>query len=152
MRPCPGSYARRRTQSRGTVSYPDPACRNRLTQKITHERISVSLIPEILMRTYNDLAMDLTDATLVHVAMYTGVESVFNLDVKDFSVYRLDKAKSLKTIPHSTCSMRPARLSPDCLRRSIEADPSIRNLPWRIPFRLPRSIRPLSSEKRSGTR
>lgn len=52
-----------------------------------------------LMRTYHDLPMDLADATLVHLAMKTGTDTVFTLDSRDFSVYRLGKTKSIRIVP-----------------------------------------------------
>jgi len=52
-----------------------------------------------LMRQYQDLPMDLADATLVAVGEVTGVSRIFTLDHKDFAVYRLRKRKRFTLIP-----------------------------------------------------
>ncbi len=52
-----------------------------------------------LMRTYSDLPMDFADATLVHLAKKLGANTIFTLDSRDFSVYRIAGRKHLKIIP-----------------------------------------------------
>jgi hypothetical protein len=42
-----------------------------------------------LMRKYSDLPMDYADATIVCLAMETGIFNVITLDKKDFSIYRI---------------------------------------------------------------
>jgi predicted nucleic acid-binding protein len=42
-----------------------------------------------LMRKYSDLPMDYADATIVCLAMETGIYNVITLDKKDFSIYRI---------------------------------------------------------------
>lgn len=52
-----------------------------------------------LMRKYRDLPMDLADASLVAVAERDGVNKVFTLDHRDFSVYRPAKLGRFSIIP-----------------------------------------------------
>lgn len=42
-----------------------------------------------LMRKYADLPMDLADAALIRVAEREGIHTIFTLDRRDFSVYRI---------------------------------------------------------------
>ena len=42
-----------------------------------------------IMIKYSDLPMDYADATIVFLAMETGIRSVITLDKKDFSVYKI---------------------------------------------------------------
>jgi hypothetical protein len=42
-----------------------------------------------LMQKYGDLPMDLADAALIRVAEREGIRTIFTVDRKDFSVYRL---------------------------------------------------------------
>ena len=48
-------------------------------------------VPRIreLMHQYADLPMDLADAALIRVAEREGIRTIFTLDRRDFSVYRL---------------------------------------------------------------
>jgi hypothetical protein len=52
-----------------------------------------------LMERYRDLPMDLADAALVRVAERVGLDRVFTLDRKDFSVYRPDHIGSFTLVP-----------------------------------------------------
>jgi len=52
-----------------------------------------------LMRQYQDLPMDLADATLVSFADSLGVSKIFTLDRKDFSIYRYKQKKRFTLIP-----------------------------------------------------
>ena len=52
-----------------------------------------------LMRQYQDLPMDLADATLVSLADTLGVSKIFTLDQKDFSIYRYKQKKRFTLIP-----------------------------------------------------
>ena len=45
-----------------------------------------------LMQKYSDLPMDYADATIVCLAMETGVQNVVTLDRKDSSIYRVHNA------------------------------------------------------------
>lgn len=49
---------------------------------------------------YHKLKPDLADATLVHLAEREGIETIFTLDQRDFSVYRYGKNRRLKIIPN----------------------------------------------------
>jgi predicted nucleic acid-binding protein len=42
-----------------------------------------------LMIKYSDLPMDYADATIVYLAMETGINNIITLDKKDFSIYRI---------------------------------------------------------------
>jgi predicted nucleic acid-binding protein len=42
-----------------------------------------------LLKKYTDLPMDYADATLVCLAMDTGIQNIVTFDIKDFSIYRL---------------------------------------------------------------
>ena len=58
-------------------------------------------VPRIseLMEKYADLPMDLADAALVRVAERDRIRSVFTVDRRDFSVYRLLGGRKLKIVP-----------------------------------------------------
>lgn len=42
-----------------------------------------------LIKKYSDLPMDFADATIVNLAMDTGIHNVVTFDQKDFNIYRL---------------------------------------------------------------
>ncbi len=42
-----------------------------------------------LIKKYSDLPMDYADATIVNLAMDTGIHNVITFDQKDFNIYRL---------------------------------------------------------------
>ena len=44
-----------------------------------------------LLHKYSDLPMDFADATLVCLAIDTGIKTIITFDRKDFSIYRLKK-------------------------------------------------------------
>jgi hypothetical protein len=52
-----------------------------------------------LMEKYQDLPMDLADASLVVVAEAKRIRRIFTLDHKDFSVYRPSHARRFELIP-----------------------------------------------------
>lgn len=52
-----------------------------------------------LMEKYRDLPMELADASLVVVAEREGTHTIFTLDRRDFSVYRLPRGKRFTLIP-----------------------------------------------------
>lgn len=65
------------------------------------EVAEVDLPPiRLLMDKYSDQPMDFADATLVHVAMREGLNQIFTLDRRDFSVYRLKRGKSFTMLPN----------------------------------------------------
>jgi len=45
-----------------------------------------------LMKKYSDLPMDYADATIVCLAMETGINNIITLDKKDFSIYKIKKS------------------------------------------------------------
>lgn len=61
--------------------------------------LTVDDIPVVLglSRKYADLPMDLADASLVVLAMKTGLDAILSLD-KDFEVYRLPGKKAFKNL------------------------------------------------------
>ncbi len=58
-------------------------------------------VPRIraLIRKYQDLPMDLADASLVRVAERDAIRKVFTLDRRDFEVYRLGRRETFEVIP-----------------------------------------------------
>ena len=52
-----------------------------------------------LMAKYADLPMDFADATLVHVANREKIRTIFTLDRRDFSVYRLNRGQTFTIVP-----------------------------------------------------
>jgi predicted nucleic acid-binding protein len=58
-------------------------------------------VPRIreLMEKYADLPMDLADAALVRVAERDGLRTVFTVDRRDFTVYRLKGGRRLAILP-----------------------------------------------------
>jgi predicted nucleic acid-binding protein len=52
-----------------------------------------------LLKKYADLPMDFADATLVCLAMETGIQNVVTFDKKDFAVYRLPKKRFFSIMP-----------------------------------------------------
>jgi predicted nucleic acid-binding protein len=53
------------------------------------------------IKRYADLGAQLADACLVYLAEREGIETVFTLDRRDFTVYRFGKSKSFTLIPGS---------------------------------------------------
>ena len=58
-------------------------------------------VPRIreLMEKYADLPMDLADAALVRVAERDGLRTVFTVDRRDFTIYRLKGGRKLAILP-----------------------------------------------------
>ena len=58
-------------------------------------------VPRIreLMEKYADLPMDLADAALVRVAERDGLRTIFTIDRRDFTVYRLKGGRRLAILP-----------------------------------------------------
>jgi uncharacterized protein len=48
---------------------------------------------------YQDIGIQLVDAALIHIAARDGLDTIFTLDQRDFSVYRLPKGRSFRIIP-----------------------------------------------------
>jgi predicted nucleic acid-binding protein len=52
-----------------------------------------------VMKKYRNIRIRLADAALVHLAARDGVDTVFTLDRRDFSVYRLPRGKPFQILP-----------------------------------------------------
>ena len=52
-----------------------------------------------IMRKYRDIRIQLADAALIHLAGRDGVDTIFTLDQRDFSVYRLPRGKAFRMLP-----------------------------------------------------
>jgi len=52
-----------------------------------------------LMKKYADLPMDFADASIVCLALETGMQNIVTFNSKDFSIYRLPKKKSFTIMP-----------------------------------------------------
>jgi uncharacterized protein len=48
---------------------------------------------------YHDLGAQLADAALMYLAEREGIQSIFTLDRRDFSVYRLSNGKPVQILP-----------------------------------------------------
>ncbi|KAF5429221.1 hypothetical protein C5S39_09190 [Candidatus Methanophagaceae archaeon] len=51
------------------------------------------------MKKYSDLPMDYADATIVCLAMDTGIYNIITLDQKDFNIYKFKKKQSFVIMP-----------------------------------------------------
>jgi len=52
-----------------------------------------------ILKKYRDIRIQLADAALVHLAARDGLDTIFTLDQRDFSVYRLPKGRAFRLIP-----------------------------------------------------
>jgi predicted nucleic acid-binding protein len=52
-----------------------------------------------ILKKYRDIRIQLADAALIHLAARDGVDTIFTLDQRDFSVYRLPKGRAFRVIP-----------------------------------------------------
>ena len=52
-----------------------------------------------LMKKYRNVRIQLADAALVHIAARYALDTVFTLDRRDFSIYRLPKRRAFRVIP-----------------------------------------------------
>ena len=57
---------------------------------------------EAFLKRYHKIGAQLADACLVYLAEREGIDTVFTLDRRDFSVYRYGKNRRLKIIPAPT--------------------------------------------------
>jgi uncharacterized protein len=55
----------------------------------------------VLMEKYQDLPMDLADASLVVLAEQRGLRDIFTLDHTDFQVYRINRRQTFRLWPKS---------------------------------------------------
>ena len=54
-----------------------------------------------IMKKYRDIHIQLADAALVHLAARDGLDTIFTLDHRDFSVYRLPNRRSFRILPET---------------------------------------------------
>jgi len=52
-----------------------------------------------ILKKYHDVRVQLADATLAHLAGRDGLDIIFALDQRDFSVFRLPKGRAFRMIP-----------------------------------------------------
>jgi predicted nucleic acid-binding protein len=52
-----------------------------------------------ILKRYRDIRVQLADAALVHLAGRDSLDTIFTLDQRDFSVYRLPRGKSFRILP-----------------------------------------------------
>ena len=52
-----------------------------------------------IMKKYRGIHVQLADAALVHLAGRHGLDTIFTLDHRDFSVYRLPKGRTFRLFP-----------------------------------------------------
>jgi hypothetical protein len=52
-----------------------------------------------IMKKYRDIRIQVADAALVHLATRDGMDTVFTLDQRDFSVYRLPRGRQFRILP-----------------------------------------------------
>jgi hypothetical protein len=53
------------------------------------------------LETYRSFGAQVADAALIHLAEREGIETIFTLDRRDFSVYRTNRGAALRVIPDS---------------------------------------------------
>jgi hypothetical protein len=53
----------------------------------------------LLLKKYPDMQIQLADAALVHLAAKHGIDTIFTLDRRDFSVYRLPNGRVFRILP-----------------------------------------------------
>ena len=54
-----------------------------------------------ILKKYRDIQIQLADAALVHLAARDGLDTIFTLGQRDFSVYRLSKGRTFRVLPPS---------------------------------------------------
>lgn len=52
-----------------------------------------------LMKRYESIRPQLADAALVHLAGREGIDTIFTLDRRDFSIYRTSRRRSFRILP-----------------------------------------------------
>jgi hypothetical protein len=55
-----------------------------------------------IMKKYRDTQIQLADAVLVHLAARDRLDTIFTLDQRDFTVYRLPRGKAFRIMPSRT--------------------------------------------------
>jgi uncharacterized protein len=77
------------------------ACRDGVYELLPLDKHDVDQINRLIAK-YQDLCLDFADAALMHLAEREGIEQIFTLDRRDFSVFRTSSGKSLAILPDST--------------------------------------------------
>jgi uncharacterized protein len=54
-----------------------------------------------ILKKYRNVRIQLADAALVHIAARDGLDTIFTLDLRDFSVYRLANGRAFHVLPSS---------------------------------------------------
>jgi uncharacterized protein len=52
-----------------------------------------------IVKKYDDIGIQLANAALVHIAARDSLDTIFTLDHRDFSVYRLPRGRAFRIIP-----------------------------------------------------
>jgi uncharacterized protein len=55
----------------------------------------------VILKRYANIHPELADTALVHLAGREGIDTIFTLDRRDFSVYRTSRGRALRIIPQS---------------------------------------------------
>jgi len=52
-----------------------------------------------ILKKYRDLRIQLADAALIHLAVRDGLDTIFTLDQRDFSLFRLPRGRAFRILP-----------------------------------------------------
>jgi hypothetical protein len=74
------------------------ACRDGVYALLPLDKPDIDAIDRLIAK-YQDLCLDFADAALMHLAEREGIEQVFTLDRRDFSVFRTSAGKPLAILP-----------------------------------------------------
>jgi predicted nucleic acid-binding protein len=74
------------------------ACRDGVYELLPLDANDIEPIDRVIAK-YQDLCLDFADAALMHLAEREGIELVFTLDRRDFSVFRTTSGKHLALLP-----------------------------------------------------
>ena len=77
------------------------ACRDGVYALLPLDETDIEHIDR-LIATYQDLCLDFADAAIMYLAEREGIDQVFTLDRRDFSVYRTSTGKHLTLLPAVT--------------------------------------------------
>jgi hypothetical protein len=93
------SYLLNRYDS-GLVHHLLAACRDGIYLLLPLDRSDFSEIDRVIDK-YQNLCLDFTDASLMHLADREGIEQVFTLDRRDISVFRTSAGRPLVILPEA---------------------------------------------------
>lgn len=74
------------------------ACRDGVYALLPLDKQDIEPIDRLITK-YQDLCLDFADAALMHLAEREGIEQVFTLDRRDFTVFRTSAGKALTILP-----------------------------------------------------